>query len=169
MRKESASNTLNGNSAKCYDQAYSAVGSVLRGAETTINTVRDFRVYRLAIGTRQAPAYRYDKASELLRPRSEGGPDDDLQWREMRKGIADLHRRAEVSQKTNERLLNAPAKVDDTESVEELTSGIQKHTSWRGRRVRALRPWGEDKALCEAVNHGDFLINGFRNRDLQRL
>ncbi len=160
---------LNGNSAKFYDQAYSAVGSVLRGAETTINTVRDFRVYRLAIGTRQAPAYRYDKASELLRPRSEGGPDDDLQWREMRKGIADLHRRAEVSQKTNERLLNALAKVDDTERVEELTAGIQKHSSWQGRRVRALRPWGEDYALCQAILQGEFLINGFRNRDLQRL
>jgi len=65
--------------------------------------------------------------------------------------------------------LNALAKVDDSESVEELTNDIQKHTIWRGRRVRALRPWGEDKALCEAVNHGDFLINGFRNRDLQRL
>jgi hypothetical protein len=139
--------SLNGNSVKFYDKAYSAVGSVLRGAETTINRVQDFRVYR---------------------PK-EGGADDDLQWRGMRKGIADLHRRAEVSQKANERLLNALAKVDDSESVEELTSGIQKHTSWRGRRIRALRPWGEDKALCEAVNHGDFLINGFRNRDLQGL
>jgi hypothetical protein len=138
---------LNGNSAKFYDKAYSREGSVLRGAETTINTVRDFRVYR---------------------PK-EGGPEEDLQWRGMRKGIADLHRRAEVSQKANERLLNALAKVDDSASVEELTSGIQKHTIWRGRRVRALRPWGEDKALCDAVNHGDFLINGFRNRDLQGL
>ena len=59
--------------------------------------------------------------------------------------------------------------MDDHESVEELTGGIQKHTTWQGRRVRALRPWGEDKALCEAVNHGGFLINGFRNRDLQGL
>src|SRR6266849_1727794 len=138
---------LNGNSAKFYDKAYSAVGSVLRGAETTINRVQDFRVYR---------------------PK-EGGPEDDLQWRGMRKGIADLHRRAEVSQKANERLLNALAKVDDTASVEELTAGIQKHTTWQGRRVRALRPWGEDHALCKAILDGDFLINGFRNRDLQRL
>jgi hypothetical protein len=138
---------LNGNSAKFYDKAYSADGSVLRGAETTINTVRDFRVYR---------------------PK-EGGPEDDLQWRGMRKGIADLYRRAEVSQNANERLLNALAQVDDSASVEELTSGIQKHTTWQGRRVRALRPWGEDKVLCEAVNRGDFLINGFRNRDMQGL
>jgi len=59
---------LNGNSTKFYDKAYSDYGSVLRGAETTLNQVQDFRVYR---------------------PK-EGGPEDDLQWRPMRKGIADL-------------------------------------------------------------------------------
>jgi hypothetical protein len=35
--------------------------------------------------------------------------------------------------------------------------------------VRALRPFAEDKELLAAINHGDFLINGFRNRDLQAL
>ena len=138
---------MNGNSAKFYDKAYSEWGSVLRGAETTLNAVEDFRVYR---------------------PK-EGGPEEDLQWRTMRKGIADLHRRAEVSQKANDRLLNALAAVDDSRSVEELTAGIQKHTHWGGRRVRGLRPWAEDKPLLTAINHGEFLINGFRNRDLQAL
>src|ERR1051326_4257284 len=138
---------LNGNSAKFYDKAYSPMGNVLRAAETTLNTVSDFRVYR---------------------PK-EGGPEDDLQWRPMRKGIADLHRRAEVSQKSNDRLINALASVDDTRRVEELTREIQQPTAWKGRRVRALRPWAEDRDLLEAINHGDFTINGFRNRDLQRL
>src|SRR5829696_4979803 len=87
----------------------------------------------------------------------------------MRKGIADLHRRAEVSQKANDRLLNALASVDDSRSVEELTAAIQRHTTYSGRRVRGLRPWGEDKDLMAAINHGEFLLNGFRNRDLQAL
>jgi hypothetical protein len=138
---------MNGNSAKFYDKAYSEIGSVLRGAETTITTVGDFRVFR---------------------PK-EGGPEDDKQWRPMRLGIADIHRRVEVSQNTNERLLNALASVDDSRKVEELTATIQKHTYLKDRRVRALRPWGDDKDLLAAVNHGDFLINGFRNRDLQPL
>src|ERR1035438_2780189 len=60
---------MNGNSAKFYDKAYSEVGSVLRGAETTIATVKDFRVFR---------------------PK-EGGPEDDLQWRPLRLGVADIH------------------------------------------------------------------------------
>ena len=88
---------MNGNSAKFYDKAYREFGSVLRGAETTINTVEDFRAYR---------------------PK-EGGSEQDLQWRPLRRGIADLHRRAEVSQKANERLLNALAQVDDSRSLEE--------------------------------------------------
>jgi hypothetical protein len=137
---------MNGNSAKFYDKAYSEIGSVLRGAETTINTVQDFRAYRA----------------------KEGGPEEDLQWRPLRKGIADLHRRAEVSQRANERLLNALASVDDSRSVEELAAGIQIHTRWGNRRVRGLRPWAEDKELFHAINHGEFLINGFRNRDLQK-
>jgi hypothetical protein len=80
-----------------------------------------------------------------------------------------LHRRAEVSQKTNERLLDALASVDDSRSIEELTAEIQKHTTWCRRRVRGLRPWAEDKELLAAINHGDFLINGFRNRDIQKI
>jgi hypothetical protein len=137
---------MNGNSAKFYDKAYSEWGSALRGSETTINDVEDFRVYRTI----------------------EGGPEDDLRWRPMRKGIADLHRRAEVSQKANERLLNALAGVDDSRSVEELTADIQKQVQWSNRKVRGLRPWAEDKELLTAINQGDFLINGFRNRDLQK-
>jgi hypothetical protein len=66
-------------------------------------------------------------------------------------------------------LLNALASVDDSRSVEELTASIQKHTVWRDRRVRGLRPWAEDKDLVTAINHGEFLINGLRNRDLQKL
>jgi hypothetical protein len=65
-----------------------ADAAVLRAAETTINNVDVFRTYRPAEG---------------------GGPEEDLQWRKMRKGIADLHRRAQVSQQTNDRLIDALA------------------------------------------------------------
>jgi hypothetical protein len=119
---------MNGNSAKFYDKAYSCWGNVLRAGETTINTVQGLLSYRA----------------------KEGGPPEGLQWRGMRKGIADLHRRAEVSQNANERLLNALASVDDSRSVEELTAQIQTHPHGGGRRVRGLRPWGEDKELLSA-------------------
>jgi hypothetical protein len=138
---------MDGNSAKFYDKAYVVDGAVFRAAETTINNESVFQTYR---------------------PK-EGGPEDDLKWRPMRKGIADLHRRAQVSQHANDRLINALASVDDSQTLQELTADIQQPTKWNGRRVRALKPLGDDKGLLEAINHGDFLINGFRNRDLQKL
>src|ERR1700758_2266650 len=82
----------------------------------TLNQVGDFRVYR---------------------PK-EGGPEEDLQWRPLRKGIADLHRRAVVSQNVNDRLLNALAQLDDSRTIEELTADMQKPTYRQQRRVRAL-------------------------------
>ena len=138
---------LGGNSIKLYDKAFPAVGNVLRG-ETTIHNVEDFRVYR---------------------PK-EGGPEEDLAWRPMRRGIADLHRRAEVSQKANDRYFTALACVDDSATVQELTGRLAQSTTWNGKRVRALRLWAsEDIALLEAVHRGEFTINGLRNRDLQAL
>lgn len=138
---------INANSVKWYDKAYSQVGSVLRAAETTLNNVDDLRVYR---------------------PK-EGGREDDLDWRRMRRGIADLNRRAEVSENANRRLIDALAAVDDSRTVEELTGRMQEPAKWGGRRVRALRPWGEDRRLLEAVSRGEFVLNGLRNRDLQGL
>jgi hypothetical protein len=137
---------MNGNSAKFYDKAYSDIGSVFR-VETTLNNVKGFKAYR---------------------PK-EGGPEDELSWRHLRTGVADLHRRGQVSQATNERLLDALARTDDSRTVEELTAAIQQPTQWKQRRVRALQPWGQDHDLLQAVYRGDFLIQGLRNRDLQAI
>jgi hypothetical protein len=136
---------MNEHSAKFYDKAYSEWGSVFRGGETTLNGGRDIQVYR---------------------PK-QGGPPDARYWLPLRKGIADVHRRAEVAQAANNRLLTALARLDDSRTVEEITATIQQPVVWKGRRVRALRPWGDDHALLTALNRGDFLINGLRNRDLQ--
>lgn len=57
-----------------------------------------------------------DPEDFLVYRHAEGDPDGPLQWLRMRKGIADLYRRAEVSQKVNSRYLNALASVDDSTS-----------------------------------------------------
>ena len=138
--------SVNGNSVKLYDKAFTAAGSVLR-AETTVHNGSDFRVYR---------------------PR-EGDPDGPLKWRPMRRGIADMHRRADLSKKAAERYLDAFAAVDEDTTLEELVRRLQKPTTWRERRVRGLRPFGDDTTLIAAVARGEFTISGFRNRDLQAL
>ena len=136
-----------GNSVKLYDKAYTPVGSVLR-VELTMQDPEDFQVYR----------------------RREGDENGPRAWLRMRKGIADLHRRAEVSQKANDRYLNALAGLDDSATLQELVGRIEQPVTFHGRRLRALHPFDEqDRLLLESVNRDEFTINGFRNRDLQAL
>ena len=137
--------SVNGNSVKMYDKAFTEVGSVLR-AETTIQHAGEFRVYR----------------------RKEGDGKGKKSWRVLRGGAADLHRRAEISQRAAERYLDALAGVDEQTTLEELIARLGRPREWRGRRVRALRPLGDDRALLEVIRRGEFTLNGFRNRDVQK-
>jgi hypothetical protein len=138
---------LGKNSIKLYDKAYSEWGAVLR-PELTLNAPEQFRVFRPKAGHQDGP----------------------LPWQRLRAGIADLHRRAEVSQKALDRYCTALAKVDDSTTLRELTATIQKRVRWQGRWVRPLHPFeSADLALLEVVNRGEFVINGLRNRDLQAL
>jgi hypothetical protein len=51
-----------------------------------------------------------------------------------------------------------------------LTGGLSRPIGWKGKSVRGLNLLGDaDAALCQAVGRGEFAINGFRNRDLQKL
>jgi hypothetical protein len=138
---------LNSNSVKLYDKAFTIVGNVLR-AEATINDVSDFRVFR---------------------PK-EGDPSGALAWRPVRRGIADLHRRAEVGRRAAERYLDALASVDQDTTLDEVLRRLGQPQYWHGRRVRALSPLGpDDRHLIQAISRGEFTLNGLRNRDLQRL
>jgi len=138
---------LNGNSVKIYDKAYTDEVAVLR-VETTLNREEDFRVFR---------------------PK-EGDPEGELAWRPLRRGVADQHRRAQVSQAANERYLEALASVETEATLAELTVRLTQPVLWNGKPVRGLRPFAvEDTALLEAVSRGEFALNGLRNRDLQRL
>jgi len=132
------------NSVKLYDKA----GKVLR-VETTINTPYDLKVYR---------------------PK-ENDPSGECAWRVLRKGIADLYRRAEYSQACNDRYLDAFVEFELTTSLGDLMRNLSKRQKWNGRTVRGLRPWenSEDLLLLKAISRGEFKISGFRNKNLQEL
>ena len=139
--------TLNRNSVKIYDKAFTPRGRVLR-VETTIHNEADFGVWR---------------------PK-QGGPADERFLRKMRRGVADLFRRGQVSQKANERYLDALASVEDRATVEQRLAPLTCPTQWRGKRVRALRLFDPDEtALLRAIQRLEFTLNGLRNRDLQAL
>ena len=133
------------NSVKMYDKAHTTAGSVLR-VETTVNNQAVFRVYRS----------------------TEAAPDGEKKWRPMRAGLADLHRRGEVSQQVNERYLEALASVDDSQRLQEILGPIEKRKQWKGRPARALRPFSpEDAAVFEIISRGEFMIAGVCNKDLR--
>jgi len=135
---------LGHNSIKMYDKQ----GSVLR-VETTINDARDMKVYRAKEGP-------------------EGDVPKTCAWRRLRKGVADLPRRAEISQAANERYLNALAAAQATTPLGKLAERVCRRCEWQGRRFRALNPLAPDDAqLLSAICRGEFTINGFRNRDLR--
>jgi hypothetical protein len=131
------------NSIKMYNKQ----ASVLR-VETTINDARDFKTYR---------------------PK-EGDPQGPKDWRPLRQGVADLHRRAQVSQAANDRYLESMAAVDQPEPLAKLIEPLCRPVRRQGQKARALNPLSAgDAALLAAVSRGEFLLNGFRNRDLRAL
>jgi hypothetical protein len=129
------------NSVKMYDKQQ----SVLR-VETTINNTRQMRVFRA----------------------SENNPDGPQSWQRLRKGVADLARRAEISQKSNERYLDALSAVEADPTLAETVAQVCQRARWNRRPVRALNPLADqDARLLEAISRGEFILAGFRNRDLQ--
>jgi len=141
--------SLKANSIKVYDKQ----GSILR-VETTINDPSDFRVFREPQVGRSCPTKEEGKKS----------------WLPMRRGVADLKRRAEVSLNANNRYLTALAAIESKTPLHEHVDQICKPIRRNGSRARALNPWAPaDALLLQSINRGEFKINGFRNRDLRAL
>lgn len=130
---------VNRNSLKMYNKA----GSVLR-VETTLNNMRDMKAPRRINGK--------------------------VLYLRMRKGVADMPRRAQVSEASNRRYLEALAAVSTPCPLKTVTEKLSRPVQWKGKRVRGLNLLSpEDAALLEAAGRGEYLISGFRNRDLAGL
>jgi hypothetical protein len=131
------------NSIKMYDKQ----GCVLR-IETTINDPRMFKVFRQT--TRRGQAV--------------------MAWIPMRKGLADIARRVEVSRAANRRYLEALAVVKRPAPTQRVLDPVSRRVVKEGRAYRGLRPITEEEStLFEAILKGEHLVQGFRNKDLRRL
>lgn len=131
------------NSIKMYDKQ----GCVLR-IETTINNPRRFRVRRWV--TRNGKRV--------------------LAWVPMRKGIADMGRRVQICRAANRRYLEALAEVACQVPAARLLDPVSRPVRVGSRCYRPLRPIApDDSRLFAAMQEGQFLIQGFRNRDLRRI
>jgi len=136
------------NAIKFYDKEAPQAGTLR--LETTINDPSGYRVWRSKEGAAEDAA---------------------KSWQQMRKGVADLGRRAEVSQASNQRLAESLASVAQTRPLGKLLEPLSRPV-WdaTGRRHRALNPTaGPDGELLRCLARGEFLINGFRPRDVRKL
>jgi hypothetical protein len=133
---------VNHNSIKLYN-----VLNDLR-PETTINEAEDLKVYR-------SPETR---------------PEAPKAWYPLRRGVADLFRRAEISRTANLRYLAALAAASETTPLAEEAAKVCEPIQRDGRRYRALNPFeAKDAQLLAAVNRGEWTLKGFRNRDIRVL
>lgn len=131
---------VNANSIKFYNKQ-----NLLR-VEVTLNRPEDFKVYRDS---------ELDKTGRK-------------QWRPLRRSVADIHRRAEISRAGTERYLTALAAVHQSTPLAKEVVTICQPVTVDGRRYRALNPWApEDAQLLELINDGHWTLGGFRNRDLR--
>lgn len=128
------------NSIKMYDKQ----GSVLR-IETTINNPRRFK------GRRRTTRVGHHPQA----------------WLRLRKSVADLARRAEVSCAANERYLDALGVVGVSTPTRHLLDPVSRPIVRQGQRYRALRPIADDSRMLALLLSGQFHVQGFRNRDLR--
>ena len=74
-----------------------------------------------------------------LQPK-EGDEKGQKQWRKLRRGVADLYRRAQVSHQANYRYLEALASVTGTTPLRQQATGVCQAVRYRGRGYRRLNP-----------------------------
>jgi hypothetical protein len=130
------------NSIKMYNKS----GSILR-IETTINSTREFKVFRHPDDNKEKPA----------------------SWQKMRKGVSDLHRRCQISDKCNERYADTLTSAQVEEKLKEVVSPSCNRIKKNGRTYRGLNPWQEqDYKLLIFLADGKNTLSGFRNKDLRK-
>lgn len=131
---------VNTNSAKMYDKHGN-----LR-LETTINQAAEFKTYRTASGDEEGVK----------------------SYRKLRKGVVDVAARAQLCQEINERHAAFLAAAVDAKPVGKQLTELSTPVTWRGRRARGLNLMAAaDVRLLETIGSGDFMIQGFRNRDIR--
>lgn len=136
------------NSLKYYNKEGADQIPIALRLENTVNQVRGFKVFRVPEG------------ADAGTPKS---------WQQMRKGVADLGRRANIGQSINNRLAESLATTATATPLGQLLEPLGRPVVENGCRVaRALNPLtGADGQLLRTLANGNFLLHGFRNRDLR--
>lgn len=85
----------------------------------------------------------------------------------LRKGVADIAIRSQVSQDVNNRFMDNLAAARSETPLRDILDDVVKPFTKEGRRVRALDPTGKDRALLQALDDPTWCISGLANGDLR--
>ena len=130
-----------GNSVKFYNEH-----NVLR-FEATMNNPAKFKVHR------------HSEDQDASKPKK---------FMPMRKGIADINLRAEVSNNIVNRFTEHMAAAENKTLFSELLSTVSKPLLHNGKRVRALDVFGKDLDLIRAISDPVFDVANITNAALQK-
>jgi hypothetical protein len=131
----------NGNSVKFYNEH-----NVLR-FEMTMNDPTRFKIHRHA------------ENQEKTEPKK---------TMQMRKGVADISARAKISKDIVNRFSEHMGTVEEKAKLGDLTASICTPSNRKGKKVRALDPFGKDLELLRAISDPAFTVSGMTNRELQK-
>ena len=127
------------NSLKVYNEL-----NVLR-FELTMNDPSKFKAYRTITGD--------DSGEKKFLP--------------LRKGIADVAVRAQVSSARIKSFTDQVATLEDDSTVEEILSKVSKPKKSKGKRCRALDVTGKDLELLRAIADPKYNVDAITNKHLQ--
>jgi len=131
---------INSNQIKMYDK-----GNNLR-IEVTINNPKDFKIFK----------------STVTDP-------ENKKWVPMGKSIANLYRYVEISRSITDRYLNALPEADTNKVPLKELESISSPKEVNGRKFSAFNLLNfYTLLLFGAISSGDFLINGFSNKQLRQ-
>jgi len=131
----------NGNSVKFYNEH-----NVLR-FEMTMNDPTRFKIHRHAENQNKTE------------------PKKTMQ---MRKGVADISARAKISKDIVNRFSEHMSAVEEKTRLEELLASVCIPLNRKGKRVRAIDPFGKDLEFLRAISDPAFTVSGITNKELQK-
>jgi len=103
----------------------------------------------------------------LIRRTVEGSGNDEKKLRPMRKGIADIAVRTQISSSRIKNFTEQVAAMNEDFSVGEILSHVAQPIQTNGKRLRALDVTGKDLALLRAVADPKYNVDSITNKRLQ--
>lgn len=100
---------------------------------------------------------------------SEGSAQEEKKFLPMRKGIADIGARTQISSSRINNFTEQVATLEETSTVEEILSKVTMPIKAKGKRYRGLEVTGKDMALLRAIADPKYNVDAITNKHLRHV